>query len=363
MSDSLLTAPWLRLVSFPRLVLALFWVKMSSTCWWPKPTPLLTMAKASPQDGFHPKQSTFAQQSRRRRINDTKMRERLANAKCGVSLMRRALSTSNTLDVYVQKSVWLALSSTSLAFQVWSESGSTALKMSDARCSSYIARILLNIYWVDSPSSAAARRSDKACDQKLSTAIVFLELSKAFDNVRHQQLLTFLQRFHIGGTVLQWFSNYLTGRAHRVVVNDQASDEFICTKGVPQDSVLGPLLFNLYVADLHSIAARYNVSLSAFAEDMSLYCSRKAMEYACSDVSKALTSISSELESRGLTVNCEKTVAMVIHPRSSKTSALPSIIIARGRTTIPLVDSTGMLGVIIVSNLSWKEHVDHVCLN
>ena len=201
-----------------------------------------------------------------------------------------------------------------------------------------------------------------ARDQKLSTAMAFLDLSKAFDNVRHQQLLIFLQRFHIGGTVLRWFSNYLTGRSHRVVVNDQASDEFICTKGVPQGSVMGPLLFNLCVADLHSIAARYNVSLPAFADDMSLYCSRNAMEYACSDVSKALTSISSELESRGLTVNCEKTVAMVIHPRSSKTSVDTPIDITCGRTTIPLVDSTRMLGVIIDSNLSWKEHVDHVCL-
>ena len=94
------------------------------------------------------------------------------------------------------------------------------------------------------------------------------------------------------------------------------------------------------------------------------------MEYACRDVSKALTSISSDLESRGLTVNCEKTVrvlyvAMVIHPRSSKTpvvTALPSINITCGRTTIPLVDSTHMLGDVIDSNLSWKEHVDHVCL-
>ena len=64
----------------------------------------------------------------------------------------------------------------------------------------------------------------------------------------------------------------------------------------------------------------------------------------------------------GLTVNCEKTVAMVIYPRSSKTSVATSINITCGRTTIPLVDSTRMLGVIIDSNLSWKEHVDHVCL-
>ena len=162
--------------------------------------------------------------------------------------------------------------------------------------------------------------------------------------------------------MIRWFSNYLTGRSHRVVVNDQASDELICTKGVTQGSVLGPLLFNLYVADLHSIAARYNVSLPVFADDMSLYCSRRAMEYACSDLSKALTGISSELESRGLTVNCEKTVVMVIYPRSSKTSVITSINITCGRPTFPLVDSTRMLGVIIDSNLSWKEHVDHVCL-
>ena len=86
------------------------------------------------------------------------------------------------------------------------------------------------------------------------------------------------------------------------------------------------------------------------------------MKHACSDVSKALTSISSELESRGLTVNCEKTVAMVIHPRSSKTSVVTPIDITCGRPTIPMVDSTRLLGVIIDSDLSWKKHVDHVCL-
>ena len=88
----------------------------------------------------------------------------------------------------------------------------------------------------------------------------------------------------------------------------------------------------------------------------------RGRQWSMRDVSKALTSISSELESRGLTVNCEKPVAMVIHPRSSKMSVVTSIDITCGRMTIPLVDSTRMLGVIIDSNLSWKEHVDHVCL-
>ena len=87
-----------------------------------------------------------------------------------------------------------------------------------------------------------------ARDRKLTTAIVFLDLSKAFD--KHEQLLLHLQKLNIGGTVLKWFSNYLKGRSQKVVLHGHVSEEFPCSKDVPQGSVLGPLLFNIYVADL-----------------------------------------------------------------------------------------------------------------
>ena len=112
-----------------------------------------------------------------------------------------------------------------------------------------------------------------ARDRKLTTAIVFLDLSKAFYNVQHEQLLLHLQKLNIGGTVLKWFSNYLKGRSQKVVLHGHVSEEFPWSKGVPQGSVLGPLLFNIYVADLHPMASRYIVSLPSFADDMSLYCS------------------------------------------------------------------------------------------
>ena len=94
-------------------------------------------------------------------------------------------------------------------------------------------------------------------------------------------------------------------------------EDFPCSKGVPQGSVLVPLLFNIYVADLHPMTSRYNVSLPSFADDMSLYCSRTSLKSACSDVSTALTTISTELDSRVLKINCEKTWATLICPRSN----------------------------------------------
>ena len=78
-----------------------------------------------------------------------------------------------------------------------------------------------------------------ARDRKLTAAIVFLDLSKAFDNVQHEQLLLHLQKLNIGGTVLKWFSNYLKGRSQKVVLHGHVSEEFPCSKGVPQGSVLG----------------------------------------------------------------------------------------------------------------------------
>ena len=89
----------------------------------------------------------------------------------------------------------------------------------------------------------------------------FPDLSKAFENVQHEQLLLHLQKSNIGGTVLKCFSNYLKGRFQKVLLPGHVSEEFICSKRVPQGNVLGPLLFKIYVLDLHPIANMYNVSL------------------------------------------------------------------------------------------------------
>ena len=126
-----------------------------------------------------------------------------------------------------------------------------------------------------------------------------------------------LQRNYLGRTVLAWFWSYLSQRSQNVMLNGSSSAYFYSSKGVPQGSVLGPL--HIYVAGLPSIAEQHNASLPSFADDMSLYCSQKTEE-ACRDASQALDAISLSLQEIGLTMNTDKTTAMVVNPRSKTLS-------------------------------------------
>ena len=191
----------------------------------------------------------------------------------------------------------------------------------------------------------------QARDKKQCTTAVFIDLSKAFDNVLHEHLLLTLQACGISGTALRWFRNFLYDRQQRVVVNNKSSSFFTCNKGVPQGSVLGPLLFNIYVADLPSLAKEHGAKMPSFAHDMTLYCSH---------TSAALTSRALAL--RGLSINVSKTVAMVIAPHSRACQGLPTgVRLLLQNEEVKLVSHTRLLGIIIDDSLSWSPHVDSIC--
>ena len=109
-------------------------------------------------------------------------------------------------------------------------------------------------------------------DKGKAVILLLLDLSAAFDMVDHQLLLDILRnKFRIEGTALKWFKSYLTGRKWKVVINGTYSCDQEATCGVPQGSILGPLLFNMYLSDLHKIAENSNMYRKSFADDNQLY--------------------------------------------------------------------------------------------
>ena len=135
----------------------------------------------------------------------------------------------------------------------------------------------------------------KALDKSEFAVGIFIDLQKAFDTVDHNILLQKLNYYGIRGTANNWFKSYLTNRMQFVSINGYNSDKLITQYGVPQGSVLGPLLFLIYINDLHESIKFCSIRL--FVDDKNLLIANKSLKKIRKHLNLDLRFISNQIKS------------------------------------------------------------------
>ncbi len=190
--------------------------------------------------------------------------------------------------------------------------------------------------------------------------LVLLDLSAAFDTIDHDILIDRLQNYTgIQGQALRWFRSYLSDRYHFVYLNGEASQLSPVKYGVPQGSVLGPLLFSLYMFAFGNIIRKYRISFHCYADDTQLYISTRPDEtYKLSKLTECVKNVKDWMTNNFLLLNSDKTEILLIGPKNSTQNLLDHNL-QPDRCTVTS-STVKNLGVILDSKLSFENHISHV---
>ena len=193
-----------------------------------------------------------------------------------------------------------------------------------------------------------------AVDNKKHCAGVFIDLKKAFDTVNHDLLVKKLFFYGIRGTANAWLNNYLTNRNQYVIADDHSSGMRLITCGVPQGSVLGPVLFLLYINDICNVSNLLKFVL--FADDTNIFCSSTSLHDLQDTINRELDKLFVWFSVNRLSLNLGKTNYMLFRSRPPDNELALKI----NNVVLPRVAATKFLGIIIDDKLSWKPHIQSV---
>ena len=203
-----------------------------------------------------------------------------------------------------------------------------------------------------------------ALDNGDITFLTLLDLSAAFDTIDHSLLFKILyQTYGISNTALSWIKSYLSNRSQTVSVNNCLSSPAALTFGVPQGSVLGPILFIMYTQPLHTLVQQHVMNDQSFADDTQIYqsCKPKDSEQTLQTMQSCITQVKSWMTDHKLKLNDDKTEALIIHTSRSFTTIPKPSSIQVCSSNIAFAPSARNLGFILSDNLTVDAHISQIC--
>ena len=201
-------------------------------------------------------------------------------------------------------------------------------------------------------------------DKNQCVLLVLLDLSAAFDTVNHSKLLRVLQhRIGLGGTALMWFESYLRERTQAVAIRDSTAPSVELQRGVPQGSVLGPILFTIYTLALGDIVRRHDLNGHFYADDMQLYVSFDIKDNPSHQVHRmeaCIKDIKTWMAGNHLKLNDNKTEVITFRAPNVEMN-MPIDVIQIGDYSIPPVQCVRDLGVVFDHHMTMHKNITKTC--